>query len=508
MKGGMKGGLEAQKQGELSNCYAHSSTKVLMKLLKKMKIVPDLREYPEYIKNLDVFEIQYVKSNQLYEDFLKKVDSIDFINSSNTKTLNTDKVNKLIQSINTFINIDELSKIIPETQQLSGSDQQELSIGEQQVDRPEIINYDDVKNISISTMKKYISDLSKIIETQNNNNVPNVSSDQIQVPLLNREIRNYQDSIGNYDSIYYLIENIQLAGTVEYIQLAQTVGYIHTFYKNLPQAVLYRRSLYVSNNKPLLDIINEQTKTYYHFLTYITKRCGTDGADSYPIFKGLLSQIYRPDLNISQEDFCETEFNNASIVEDINSIVTKYNIDLNNNDNYVKKILSKIPTSNILKLYEININSNQYVIYTPNTNKEEVTKFVSNKEELFSYIDNCLQTGLYLYAVLELSGIDDLFENGIEEEINNVVNIENTEKVDRHTIVIIGSDDKYITIKNSWAITWGNFGKLRIKKNLFLQMITSITWIEIMKVGGKRKSRHHKKTKKRKTKKNKRISKK
>ena len=69
----------------------------------------------------------------------------------------------------------------------------------------------------------------------------------------------------------------------------------------------------------------------------------------------------------------------------------------------------------------------------------------------------------------------------IKDMIRMCSDTSNPTKPVLHSVVIVGCDETTITIKNSWGLAWGDYGKLRIPYYILNQYaITSILMIDFI----------------------------
>lgn len=251
------------------------------------------------------------------------------------------------------------------------------------------------------------------------------------------------------------------------------------------------RQNFVNDRPDLKQIIDDQNKHFNEINNFIISKIGTDGGSVKDIIDWFMNYV----KNTSNFD------NN------------------NNNSNYVDKLLkAKIVKDknpdNKCKLWNENINKietncmiNYKFLYTIFKNFHNKLKHKSlmlefedvyyirnknnNENKIIEKIQNVIDNKRYLVALSHYS-INSLFEN-VFTDINRLDELipssknrgycNNGNQITGHAIVITGyDDDNNFILKNSWGYKWGEFGKLKIKKDIFLKTlcVTDIYTINII----------------------------
>lgn len=105
------GGSLAQNQGQNKNCYAYAETRMILNLMKNLKIIKDIKDYPFHLEKLNEIEYGFMNKNLPQVKKFINGDSKEFNeinNILNTKTTNIKTINDYYINKNT--ENDEINK--------------------------------------------------------------------------------------------------------------------------------------------------------------------------------------------------------------------------------------------------------------------------------------------------------------------------------------------------------------------------------------------------------------
>lgn len=433
------GGLQARNQGQLGTCYSESTTRLILKLFKhpNIKLLGDIKDKisSKEFDELQDFENKIVKEikNAPHKKEQKR-QQIDFLKNFLGKHNNPQK--------------DPDKKDPPEIPQYFTDDYKDA------------INklYNSYINLQTASIKKtqLKAEMNEMLDQIQNNNVNN----NAKVGEYNTKVKEYTNDIDEFKNSY---SNL----------FTKSTDFVAKFNKdNTPEIskLLEDRKTFVENNTELKNIIDEQNNHFNKINNFIISKFDTEdgGGSPFDVMNWFVNYV-NDDSNFISND--ENNLNTSIISEnnnqckewdqDINQLTTDCQIDYTFLYELFKKFNKKLNDQNLkLKFVEYDLSNN---ILNDKNIKTVITEnryLVANLE----YSTNSIFATIFedTYKLSEL--------NTTTSDYNTYCNKDDTTTTTTgHVIVITGYDDDNFIIKNSWGYKWGDFGKLKINKNIFIK---------------------------------------
>lgn len=425
------GGLQSVEQ-LYGDCYAHVSTTVILKLLKTLGIVEDVRNeqgkdqtYKTDLDELDSLEKAYIQAQ------------IDDNNDLKFYKETTKMWHTIAKNIKTIFNqIESHKKNVP-------------------IDYTKI----DYTKININHLNGVIN---KINDFTKSSVLSNITVKPIKQSYWNNKLMLWTDTIiDSYNQINEQLFKVSPFGISKRLS-----------------GIEEERVEIVGRNPVIREILASQTRYYRELYLFIIQHCGVNGGDYNAVFAWFEKQANSTDFN--NREMC----NNLKIEKGGNGYNLNDALNQFNDSNYtfnseytkgfiqtevIDKIKAEIQKRGV-KLQCIlmqnddkdNILTDDEVFLSEKTSG--VSFFLSNrktsdKTDCWNKI-RALNTKK-LYAALSIN----VLCNNIEEDLTDLTCINNGET--NHGVTITAISDADITIKNSWGIREGDFGKRKIPLTAF-----------------------------------------
>ena len=495
------GGLQARNQGQIGTCYSESTTRLILKLLKHpdIKLLGDIRTHEKFKKlqefeDLIVNEIkdapnkiiqkkEQIENNNYLIEFIN-----EFLKNHRNPQSDTNQESKLtIQEYfpNEFkIAIDELKTSYLNLKTVSLK-KVELKIEYDKL-LQEIEKLDNELKVLNEKIKKLETDL-EFNSTENKINEYNDTAKNINTKgeeynetakNINTKGKKYNEIDKNETDIFYKSFN-KLVEMSNNLSVKTNVDVDNFNKDNTPEIseLLKARKKFVEDNKDLKNIIDDQNKHFNEINNFIISRFDTGSGGSQSVVMNWFVEFINNKNNFTS--------NNADILQKI----TKNNT--NNQCKQWDQEFNKLITNCEIKykfLYDLfkefhnRLERNSRILVFNNYKLDN---------QIIKNIETVIKDNRYLVAGLRYS-TTSTFAN-IFHDTNRLSKLNTTsindedcvvkgDTIPGHVIVITGSDDNHFTIKNSWGYDWGDFGKLKINKNVFLKnlCVSTISTIDMV----------------------------
>ena len=458
------GGIQATNQGDYGICYAEALTRCILKLLKNTKLIGDIRDIEKTeLKKLDEFENAYINTNVAYRSKVeqvneakKSIDEYEYMDKEYTNII------ELFKEI--FNNLTEIYKnknnIINEIRydfiELCNSIVKKIEQGDK------ISNDEVIKTAITEDIIKYMKNIKNI------KNIKKITdeTEQNKIIKLKNALDNLLSTINNHSYKYNEFVEFKKKLVEEIKRLVEEK-------KN----ILLKRTEFVNNNEKIKNIITEQNEYYNLINNFIISKIGMEGGDTY-----LLSVWFANYINDETNFIKEGEESEEG--KNILKNVTRSDIYKNNDNNP--------PANSSCKTYDINENEDRtykevceidydklYNIFLrlhsklKNENNKIKIEQINNEHSNLNInkIIDILKTNIYIIISSDISN-----EQFKQEFFNNPTKINDHENIDYcnrngsnkgHAYNIVGYNEttKQFTIKNSWGVDWGDFGKINISSD-------------------------------------------
>jgi hypothetical protein len=218
-------------------------------------------------------------------------------------------------------------------------------------------------------------------------------------------------------------------------------------------------------NKQLSDIIAMQTLYYRQIHLYIVQTCGINGGSQGVIFDWLCTYV---NTGEKPEELCEgtrPDCNDGCTYnENFDKDVKRLNNDTFFTENVVEKIRSVLqPQKKKLQFTNIYRTNNFNIVTIDKYNMEKPNEI---SDQTFLKLDEIADRNIYLRNARKIiqKGLYVSLSIKVNDEFNKELYDFDTPEhrpVD-HAVTITNITDDLITIKNSWGITFGEFGKIYV----------------------------------------------
>jgi len=427
------GGLNATNQGEYGTCYSEAAARIIIKILKhpSIKLIPD-------INNLD----------ELTDSFATSATQPSAIES--------------------------VSATAPSRREHNVTAKQELRSRE--IAGPETVAFGTEAKISGAM-------------TAPRPRLNRLNGYEARLVNLQKEIQKCEEKVKLLWEDRYKYDNIinnptDFAPEVFKDALEMDVGLDNKFYVNSENKqkqindmiqIKKERLDYINADTEIKYIIDKQTEYFDQINNFIISRCGTDGFNVPRLLKWFVNYINNKsnfennslkDETITETEVCEPNPVKKCYISDANETRTFVTCSENSID-YDK--LFNIFKALHTKLVDINKKLDFTNLYPIRSN--------------YKFIESVLDNHLYLSiesAWIPESQFDNIFH--INKNVDVLTNLSPNyyfcsgepkanlrSKTNFHAYVLVGYDEDNYIIKNSWGIEWGEFGKLKIKKDNFIR---------------------------------------
>ena len=500
------GGLQARDQGQLDTCYSESSTRLILKLFKhpSIQLLGDIKDKISF-EELQNFENAIVKK-------LKNVD----VNINEKKYQDNDD-NKLYTFTNTFLkshyNPNENPPVIQQDQNFpipENFKEAMDNLSESYTNLREIL----LKKIELKTE---MNELEK--KTQNLNIITeNLKKEHIMLlEIFNKnnteensdKHNNARDAYEKSYDTYINSSNEYYTKIQEYNDLGDKFvtynnnhknSYNYLFKLNDQNKIIKKktefsedntpeitklfndRQKFVNNRPDLKQIIDDQNKHFNEINNFFISKIGIDGGSVKDIIDWFMNYVNnKSNFNNNNNN------NNSNYVDKLRKAIIGKNKNPDNTCKLWNENINKIETNctidyeflytkfknfhNKLKSYSLMLEfEDVYYINNKNNNENKIIKkiqdVIDNKKYLVA-LSHYSTNSLFENVFTDINRLDELIPSSRKSGYCN-----NGNQITGHAIVITGyDDDNNFILKNSWGYKWGEFGKLKIKKDIFLKTL-------------------------------------
>jgi REP element-mobilizing transposase RayT len=184
---------------------------------------------------------------------------------------------------------------------------------------------------------------------------------------------------------------------------------------------------------------------------------GVNGGDYNAVFKWLVEQVNSTDSN-SKDMHNKENLDQHSLQHALNNFNdSEYTFDFEDTKSFIQSnVIDKIKELDV-KLKCIEITKNSYILEYPSktSGKSLLDRFKTiSKKEIWKKIKNLNTKKLYAALSINIKCIQNKNYLCISDDPLN------------HSVTITSSRDTNMTIKNSWGIEYGNFGKFNIANGI------------------------------------------